>query len=122
MVPSGSEDPDPLNVVIGTPTVPEYGPPGFAVGGRLVVAPVTVMVRVGGLGSFSPIESTTVSDATYVPGVVNVTEPGLALLSTDPGLPPGNTPPNGAGAPSGSKPLPANVTAWPAETVTLPVG
>jgi hypothetical protein len=41
-----------------------------ALGGR------TVIVRVGGLGSELPLESITVSEITYVPGVLNVTFPG----------------------------------------------
>jgi len=40
-------------------------------------AAVTVTVRVGGLGSFSPRVSTVVTEATYVPGVLKVTGPGF---------------------------------------------
>jgi hypothetical protein len=37
----------------------------------------TVMARVGGLGSELPLESIRVNEATYQPGVLNVTLPGF---------------------------------------------
>ncbi len=52
--------------------------------------PRTQMVRVGGLGSVLPAASRTVSEATYVPGVSNVTLPGFCTVAVA-GVPPGNT-------------------------------
>jgi hypothetical protein len=45
-----------------------------------------VIVRVGGLGSEFPVASITVSDATYVPGVLKTTLPGFwpAEVAGDP--------------------------------------
>ena len=50
----------------------------------------TVMVRVGGLGSELPSPSITVSEATYSPGVLNVTLPGFCAVEVA-GDPPGKT-------------------------------
>lgn len=51
---------------------------------------VTVMVRVGGFGSVTPLLSVTVIETTYVPALAKVTEPGLASELVA-GLPPGKT-------------------------------
>ena len=50
----------------------------------------TLIVRVGGFGSELPMASTTVSDVTYSPGVLNVTLPGFCDVDVA-GDPPGNT-------------------------------
>jgi hypothetical protein len=65
--------------------------------------------------------SVTVSDATYRPGLANVTAPGVAT-ALPVGEPPGNTQEYRAMLPSPSVPVPANVTAWPAAIVTSAEG
>jgi hypothetical protein len=57
---------------------------------KSAVAGVTVIVRVGGLGSELPLASMRVSEATYVPGALKVTLPGLCPTDVA-GEPPGKT-------------------------------
>src|SRR5262245_64221334 len=54
------------------------------------VAGVTVIVRVGGLGSELPVESMTVSEVSYVPGAEKLTLPGFWTTEVA-GDPPGKT-------------------------------
>ena len=82
---------------------------------------LTVMVRVGGLGSFAPRSSVTVNDTTYVPAVENVTVPGKSAALV-PGDPPGKTHEYAATAPSGSFALPAKLIGMPASITTSPSG
>ena len=57
---------------------------------KSAVAGSTVIVRVGGLGSELPLESITVSEVTYSPGLLKVTFPGFCAAEFT-GDPPGNT-------------------------------
>ena len=88
----------PLNPLRGvTVTVNEVDWPGstvFAEGltemSKSALAGRTLIVRVGGFGSELPMASTTVSETTYSPGVLNVTFPGFCDVEVA-GDPPGNT-------------------------------
>ena len=78
-------------------TVNEAAPPGktcCADGPTAIeksgLAGVTVICRVGGFGSELPLESMTVKEAWYVPGVANVTLPGFCAVEVA-GDPPGKT-------------------------------
>ena len=48
----------------------------------------TMMVRVGGLGSFTPEASIAVMETTYVPASLKATKPGFCT-ELDPGVPSG---------------------------------
>jgi hypothetical protein len=65
-------------------------PGGLTAIEKSAVGGVTVIVRVGGLGSELPLESITVSEVTYIPGVPNVTFPGVCATDVA-GDPPGKT-------------------------------
>jgi hypothetical protein len=122
----------PLKVTLLVPcTVPKFvpaivtvAPTGPLVALRPVIvggAAVTVIVRVSGLGSVTPLLSVTVSEATNVPDWEKVTEPGLASELV-PGLPLGKTHEYPEIVPLGLVPPPLNETDWPGEIVTLPDG
>src|SRR3989442_83750 len=113
--------PPPLTA-IPTVCVPlTVAPSGGLVKEAVKTGACTVIVRVGGLGSLSPRLSVTVSETMYVPGVENVTAPGVAaLLVAD--EPPGKTHERVATLPSASVPSPLNVTDCPALIVTSVVG
>jgi hypothetical protein len=72
----------------------------------------TVTVRVGGLGSLTPLLSTTVNDITYVPAFGNTIAPGLGT-ELDSGVPSGKNHEYFCTEPSGSLTVPAKLTAWP---------
>src|SRR5688572_33337277 len=97
-----------------TVTVPLTVDPSVGVVKAAVRAALcTVTVRVGGLGSFTPSLSVAVRETVYVPGVLNVTAPGVALVLVA-GEPPGKIQRWPAIEPSASVAEPAKVTDWPA--------
>ena len=80
-----------------TVTVYEAAPPGntccadgLTAMSKLGATGVTVICRVGGLGSELPLESMSVKETWYVPGVPNVTLPGFCAVEVA-GDPPGKT-------------------------------
>ena len=82
---------DPVVVTVNVPATPAVKDVLFALVIVGAIDPVvTVIVRVGGLGSVEPRLSVTVKDATWVPTPEKVTAPGLAR-ELDAGFPPGKT-------------------------------
>ena len=81
----------------------------------------TGTVRVGGLGSLTPLLSTTINDTTCVSAFGNTIAPGLGT-ELDSGVPSGKNHEYFCTEPSGSLAVPAKLTAWPAVMVTSPVG
>ena len=81
----------------------------------------TVIVRVGGFGSLSPLLSETVRETTSLPVAENMTGPGFCNVLAL-GFPPGNTQEKPVIVPLVAVPVPEKFTDCPAPIVTLPVG
>jgi len=116
-LPSGSEEPEPLNE-IGWPVAPEYGPPGFDTGG---VLPAEIVIVMPSLSYRSPAATENVIEwepASEAPGVQSKWPEFVSNVAPT-GRP---TTPNVRASLSPSLPVTSNARSANANPVLLPIG